>query len=149
MNLNNEHLKQDPYSVSQSYIDSVEERVRASIRAKEKETPKIFLWLKPAFMLASMFLLIGSLGYLSCRQCSITDKYTEAHSENDDILALIEEGYLKSSFIDSYYDELDLRDSFDQPSDNEIDSERINTLFESSNLTPEELLYYIELENRD
>lgn len=146
MNLNNEHLKQDPYSVSQSYIDSVEERVRASIRAKEKETPKIFLWLKPAFMLASMFLLIGSLGYFAS---NITDKYIEAHSENDDILALIEEGYLKSSFIDSYYDELDIRDSFDQPSDNEIDSEKINTLFESSNLTPEELLYYIELENRD
>lgn len=146
MNLNNEHLKQDPYSVSQSYIDSVEDRVRASIRAKEKETPKIFLWLKPAFMLASMFLLIGSLGYIAS---NITDKYTEAHSENDDILALIEEGYLKSSFIDSYYDELDIRDSFDQPSDNEIDSEKINTLFESSNLTPEELLYYIELENRD
>lgn len=146
MNLNNEHLKQDPYSVSQSYIDSVEERVRASIRAKEKETPKIFLWLKPAFMLASMFLLIGSLGYIAS---NITDKYAEAHSENDDILALIEEGYLKSSFIDSYYDELDIRDSFDQPSDNEIDSEKINTLFESSNLTPEELLYYIELENRD
>lgn len=146
MNLNNEHLKQDPYSVSQSYIDSVEERVRASIRAKEKETPKIFLWLKPAFMLASMFLLIGSLGYIAS---NITDKYTEAPSENDDILALIEEGYLKSSFIDSYYDELDIRDSFDQPSDNEIDSEKINTLFESSNLTPEELLYYIELENRD
>ena len=75
--------------------------------------------------------------------------FTEAHSENDDILALIEEGYLKSSFIDSYYDELDIRDSFDQPSDNEIDSEKINTLFENSNLTPEELLYYIELENRD
>ncbi len=146
MNLNNEHLKQDPYSVSQSYIDSVEERVRASIRAKEKETPKIFLWLKPAFMLASMFLLIGSLGYFAS---NITDKYIEAHSENDDILALIEEGYLKSSFIDSYYDELDIRDSFDQPSDNEIDSEKINTLFENSNLTPEELLYYIELENRD
>lgn len=146
MNLNNEHLKQDPYSVSQSYIDSVEERVRASIRAKEKETPKIFLWLKPAFMLASMFLLISSLGYIAS---NITDKYIEAHSENDDILALIEEGYLKSSFIDSYYDELDLRDSFDQPSDNDIDSEKINTLFESSNLTPEELLYYIELENRD
>lgn len=146
MNLNNEHLKQDPYSVSQSYIDSVEERVRASIRAKEKETPKIFLWLKPAFMLASMFLLIGSLGYFAS---NITDKYIETHSENDDILALIEEGYLKSSFIDSYYDELDIRDSFDQPSDNEIDSEKINTLFESSNLTPEELLYYIELENRD
>lgn len=146
MNLNNEHLKQDPYSVSQSYIDSVEERVRASIRAKEKETPKIFLWLKPAFMLASMFLLIGSLGYIAS---NITDKYTEANSENDDILALIEEGYLKSSFIDSYYDELDIRASFDQLSDNEIDSEKINTLFESSNLTPEELLYYIELENRD
>lgn len=146
MNLNNEHLKQDPYSISQSYIDSVEERVRASIRAKEKETPKIFLWLKPAFMLASMFLLIGSLGYIAS---NITDKYIEAHSENDDILALIEEGYLKSSFIDSYYDELDIRDSFDQPSDNEIDSEKINTLFENSNLTPEELLYYIELENRD
>ena len=146
MNLNNEHLKQDPYSVSQSYIDSVEERVRASIRAKEKETPKIFLWLKPAFMLASMFLLIGSLGYFAS---NITDKYIEAHSENDDILALIEEGYLKSSFIDSYYDELDIRDSFDQPYDNEIDSEKINTLFENSNLTPEELLYYIELENRD
>lgn len=146
MNLNNEHLKQDPYSVSQSYIDSVEERVRASIRAKEKETPKIFLWLKPAFMLASMFLLIGSLGYFAS---NITDKYIEAHSENDDILALIEEGYLKSSFIDSYYGELDIRDSFDQPSDNEIDSEKINTLFENSNLTPEELLYYIELENRD
>lgn len=146
MNLNNEHLKQDPYSVSQSYIDSVEDRVRASIRAKEKETPKIFLWLKPAFMLASMFLLIGSLGYFAS---NITDKYIEAHSENDDILALIEEGYLKSSFIDSYYDELDIRDSFDQPSDNEIDSEKINTLFENSNLTPEELLYYIELENRD
>ena len=146
MNLNNEHLKQDPYSVSQSYIDSVEERVRASIRAKEKETPKIFLWLKPAFMLASMFLLIGSLGYFAS---NITDKYIEAHSENDDILALIEEGYLKSSFIDSYYDELDIRDSFDQPSDNEMDSEKITTLFENSNLTPEELLYYIELENRD
>jgi hypothetical protein len=97
-------------------------------------------------MLASMFLLIGSLGYIAS---NITDKYIEAHSENDDILALIEEGYLKSSFIDSYYDELDIRDSFDQPSDNEIDSEKINTLFENSNLTPEELLYYIELENRD
>lgn len=144
MNLNNEHLRKDPYSVPQSYIDSVEERVRASVRAKEENTPRIFLWLKPAFMLASMFLLIGSLGYIAS---NITDKYTMEHSVEDDFLALIEEGYLKSNFIDSYYEDLDISSSFEQSVENNIDSERINDLFEST-MTPEEVLYYMEIENK-
>lgn len=146
MNLNNEHLKKDPYLVPQSYTDSLEERVRASLHKEEsKRSSNMLMRLKPALMLALMFGLIGSLGYIAS---NITDKYIrESNPAEEDIFVLIEEGYLKSSFIYSYYDDIDVQKSLEQSMENNLEDEKINELLELT-MAPQELLYYIEHEDK-
>lgn len=101
--------------------------------------------LKPALMLALMFGLIGSLGYIAS---NITDKYIrESNPAEEDIFVLIEEGYLKSSFIYSYYDDIDVQKSLEQSMENNLEDEKINELLELT-MAPQELLYYIEHEDK-
>lgn len=147
MNLNDKHLKQDPFEVPQEHLLAIEEKVRESIRikrAKEERTPSPIMRLKPALMLAMMFGIIGGLGYLAS---SATERYLQLHATEPDILALIEEGYLKSSFIYSYYDEIDLNAALEQDYVNETeDNAEIELLIENG-VTDEEIIYFMETED--
>ena len=83
------------------------------------------------------------MGYVAS---NITKRHTNTHQSEPDILALIEEGYLKSSFIYSYYDDIDLLGFVDHSIRQSAESDEIETLLESV-ITDEDILYYFETED--
>lgn len=99
----------DPFIIPEGYLDSLEVKVHEKIKASEGESFSPFAKFKPALMLAVMFGVIAGIGYLVTEA---TLKLDASVAEHDGIIALIEEGYISSSFIDSYYSEMDVEELF-------------------------------------
>lgn len=109
--LQNEELKANPFKMPEGYLESLEASIAARIDA---ESPKSVrpLWsevrrvIKPAVSLAAMFLLIFGIGYgvlALTGTLSGSDTAVSAAVEDQGI-AFIDAGLLRSSFID-YYEE--------------------------------------------
>ena len=72
-------------------------------------------------MLALMFGAISGLGWIASK---ITPLLYDSPLESDDpIMAMIEEGYLESSFIYAYYEEIDVDSAFTYSLENTVDIE--------------------------
>ena len=136
--LDNPDLKKNPWSPPEEYFSTLEERVRLAVRKEEESTFPLISRLKPAFMLFLMFGIIAGTGYLSLKLTDTLQK-PEAIAEKDGIMALIEGGYLKSSFIEEYYNEIDLGNLYADAMQ-EITFERIM----DENLSEDELMDYID-----
>ena len=136
--LDNPDLKKNPWSPPEEYFSTLEERVHLAIKEEEESTPSLISRLKPSLMLFLMFGIIVGVGYLSLKLTDALQK-PSAIAEKDGIMALIENGYLKSSFIEEYYDEIDLGNLYSDAMQ-EITFERIM----DENLSEDEILDYID-----
>ena len=136
--LDNPDLKMNPWSPPQEYFRTLEDRVHLAIKEKEENPSTVISRLKPSFMLFLMFGIIAGIGYLSLKLTDTLQK-PSAIAEKDGIMALIENGYLKSSFIEEYYDEIDLGNLYSDAMQ-EITFERIM----DENLQEDEILDYID-----
>ncbi len=115
--LKNPQLKRNPFSVPDGYFDSMEENVREAI-SSEKETaeapPKGIALLKPAFVMAAMFLIVAGLGLGVSQLTDMMYTPQEQEETSEGIYALIEEGYLEHDFIDDYYAEINFDEILEQ-----------------------------------
>ncbi len=103
-------LKRNPFSVPEGYFAQMEDSVQKAI-SNEKENaealPKGMAVLKPALLLAAMFLMIGGLGLGVMEYTKKVYQPQPVEEEPEGIYALIEEGYLEHDFIYDYYAEID------------------------------------------
>lgn len=108
--LDDARLKEFPFRAPTGYFDSLEDRLRESVKGDGKRISKevIVLWVKPAILLCAMFLIIAGLGLGASKLTGLL--YHDPLTDSDPIFALIEEGYLDSRFIYSLYDEIDLEE---------------------------------------
>ena len=93
-------LKCNPFSMPDGYIESLEDALHEQIATEEKPSGGFIAVLKPALLLAAMFALIFAMGY---GVLSLTDA-THPHKAAEPSIALVEEGFVESSFIDFYED---------------------------------------------
>ncbi len=110
-------LKRNPFSVPEGYFSQMEESVRQAI-SSEKETaealPKGTAMLKPALMLAAMFLIVAGLGLGVVKLTDVMYQPEQQEEPHEGIYALIEEGYLEHDFIDDYYAEINFEEMLEQ-----------------------------------
>lgn len=130
--LDNEKLKENPFSLPEEYIRTLEANVHSIINNKEGEKEKKYKPLLSYLALAMSFALVLGLGY---GIIPIATKYLDrSTSNNDPLLSLIDEGYISSNFIENYYDDIVITDST---------TSDIETL-QRQNITSEEIMYYLE-----
>ena len=119
--LQNRELKKYPFDVPESYFSSLEDSVHKRIHKSPSRLSIFIMRLKPALMLALTFVIIAGLGY---GVAALTDKMTVQATPEDPLFSLIDEGYIKSDFIYSFYDEIDMQTAFIE--DVEVNEEMIN-----------------------
>lgn len=107
-------LKCNPFSMPDGYIESLEDALHEQIATEEKPSGGFIAVLKPALLLAAMFALIFAMGY---GVLSLTDA-THPHKAAEPSIALVEEGFVESSFIDFY-------EESDESQDGSIDEDEI------------------------
>ena len=119
--LQNRELKKYPFDVPESYFSSLEDSVHKRIHKSPSRLSIFIMRLKPALMLALTFVIIAGLGY---GVAALTDKMTVQATPEDPLFSLIDEGYIKSDFIYSFYDEIDMQTAFIE--DVEVNEDMIN-----------------------
>lgn len=102
-------LKENPFSVPDGYFSALENSVQEKIHKPASHARIFYMKLKPVLLLALTFGIIAGLGY---GVSTLTNKITGNEEKDNDIFALIEKGYIKSNFIDDYYEEIDLKKAF-------------------------------------
>lgn len=117
---NNPGLKKNPFSAPQNYFDELEGNLHAII-FKEKKAPLVQI-LKPYFAMAASFCLVLGLGW---GIVNFVGKSSDSVSEGSE-LALFEEGFLRKSFVDFMYDEIDI--SFEAVENSELREELIENI---------------------
>ena len=145
--MNNPDLKKNPFRVPEGYFDSLEDRIREKIAEEESissEKPKKFYFhIKSAVSMAASLLLLFGLGYGIMTVVSFFGN--NETGDDADRIVYIEEGFLRSSFIDFMYDDIDYNDEV------KLDSETLSELNENitlllRDLSEEDLIdYYLAL----
>lgn len=133
-------LKQNPFSVPEGYFADLEDRLHDRIHAPEPKSHAIMAKVKPALVLALMFGIIAGFGYVVSKVTGLM--YTDPMESGDPILAMIQEGWLESSFIYAYSDEIDIESALnDFLEDNVVIDDEISGELEAS-MTEEEIIRY-------
>lgn len=133
-------LKQNPFSVPEGYFTDLEDRLHDRIHAPESRFHAIAAKVKPALVLALMFGIIAGFGYAVSKVTGLM--YTDPVESSDPILAMIQEGWLESSFIYAYSDEIDIESALnDFLEDNVIIDDEISGELEAS-MTEEDIIRY-------
>lgn len=113
----NPHLKRNPFKAPEGYLESLEERILSLAgidqygRAEVEATPSRGRWyaiFKPALILASTFGVILGMGYGVLRLTNTIDKNPD--QEDFYYATMIENGLLRTKFIDSVEEDLDYFD---------------------------------------
>lgn len=107
--LQNKALKRYPFDVPEEYFTELEDSVHKKIHKKPSGFTIFFIRLKPALMLALTFGIIAGLGY---GVAALTDKIVPQTTQEDPLYSLIDEGYINSDFIYSYYEDIDFKTAF-------------------------------------
>ena len=137
-----ENMTNNPFTVPDGYFESLEDRVRERSHRPAGPFASFVIKAKPAFMMALMFGAIAGLGWIASK---ITPLLYDSPLESDDpIMAMIEEGYLESSFIYAYYEEIDVDSAFTYALENtvEIEGEIMEEL--EATLTEEDIWEYLD-----
>lgn len=106
-----EHLKANPFSAPENYFSSIEDSVRSKIKAEQERLipwyEKLYESTKSYAMLAFMFGIIFGMGYgvLSITSSLNPDAFS---SEENTLVALVDDGFISSDFIEDYYDDIDI-----------------------------------------
>ena len=139
------NMTKNPFTVPDGYFESLEDRVRERIHKPAGPFSTFVVKAKPAFMLARMFGAIAGFGWIASK---VTPLLYEDPAETDDpIMAMIERGYLESSFIYAYYDEIDVEKAFTYSLENTVTIEGDIEEELEATLTEEDLLRYLEEED--
>ena len=151
-----EDINRNPFTVPDGYFESLEDRVRERIHRPATPFATFVMKAKPAFMMALMFAVIAGFGWLASK---VTPLLYEDPLESDDpimadplesddpIMAMIEEGFLESSFIYAYSDEIDLDEAFTYSLENTVTIEgEVEEELEAT-LTESDILEYLEEED--
>lgn len=140
------NINRNPFTVPDGYFETLEDRVRDRIRRPVTPAVKFATRVKPAFMLAVMFGAIAGLGWIASKVTGLL--YQDPASTEDPIMAMIEEGYLESSFIYAYYDEIDLDNAFTYYLEDNVTIDGELEEYLEASLTEEDMLRYMD-ENMD
>ncbi len=103
--LDDERLRQNPFSVPDGYVPELEEKVHRRIFAEEPLTPlAVFLArAKAPALLALTFCIIFAMGY---GVLSLTGTAESQAVPSSGFADLMEQGYIHSDFIEDYYDHI-------------------------------------------
>lgn len=144
--LNDPRLKENPFSLPEGYLSSLENSVHEKIFQPETVSPLMtFLYqAKSALVLACSFAIIFGLGYGVFAFTSTLPNRFEA-SQSNDLAVLIENGYINSSFIDDLYDEIDFqKGSVKVENEIVLDEEASETIQEK--ISEKDLMEYLGIE---
>lgn len=91
--LEQEALKQSPFTVPEGYFATVEDRVRERIAAPAR-TSRLWMVLKPAITVAAMFLIIFGIGYatLSLTGTLNSGRQAQMLADADTEISVVEAG---------------------------------------------------------
>ena len=128
----------NPFTVPENYFETLEDRLHERIHQPDSRARIFIMRVKPAIMLALMFGVIAGFGWIASKVTGLL--YTGPADTDDPIMAMIEEGYLESSFIYAYYDEIDIEEAFTYSLENtvSIDGELAEDL--EASLTEDDIL---------
>lgn len=137
-------IHNNPFTVPEGYFTELEDRLREVALSPEAQSVGWLAKVKPAMMLALMFGVIAGFGWIVSRITGLL--YTDPMESEDPITAMIEEGWLESSFIYAYSDEIDVDEALVNSLENTVTmdedlSEDIEAL-----LTEEDIIRYYNLD---
>ena len=113
-----EDITRNPFTVPDGYFESLEDRVRERIHRPATPFATLVMTATPAFMMARMFAVIAGFGLLASKVTPLI--YDGPAAPGDPIMAMIEEGYLESSFIYAYFEEIDVDEAFTYSLENTV-----------------------------
>lgn len=132
---NKKHLQENPYKVPNGYFNSVRIDISDKISAQNNKTG-FWTVVKPQLGLVSLFAFVFLFGYIifqifptnSDLSLGIKSGSTTVISSN---LEYVEEGFLKSTFVDFFYSSID---SLTKPNEQISQDELIDYLSENVDL---------------
>ncbi len=140
-------MTQNPFTVPDGYFESLEDRVRERIHRPATPFATFVMKAKPAFMMALMFGVIAGFGWIASRITPLL--YEDPMDSEDPIMAMIEQGYLESSCIYAYSEEINLDEAFTYSLENTVTIEgEVEEELEAT-LTADDIIEYLEEEDID
>lgn len=128
----------NPFTVPEGYFESLEDRIRDRMQKPATPFSSFVTKVKPAFAMALMFGAIAGFGWLASKVTPLL--YNDPAANEDAIMAMIEEGYLESSFIYAYLDEIDIDSEFKNYLENNVAIEGEVEEYLEASLTEEDIL---------
>lgn len=142
--MSEDKIHNNPFTVPEGYFAELEDRLREVALSPEAQSVGWLAKVKPAMMLALMFGVIAGFGWIVSKITGLL--YTDPVESDDPITAMIEEGWIESSFIYAYSDEIDVEEALINSLENTVTmdeelSENIEAL-----LSEEDIIRYQNLD---
>lgn len=137
-------IHNNPFTVPEGYFAELEDRLREVALSPEAQSVGWLAKVKPAMMLALMFGVIAGFGWIVSKITGLL--YTDPVESDDPITAMIEEGWIESSFIYAYSDEIDVEEALINSLENTVTmDEELSESIEAL-LSEEDIIRYQNLE---
>lgn len=142
--MSEDKIHNNPFTVPEGYFAELEDRLREVALSPEAQSVGWLAKVKPAMMLALMFGVIAGFGWIVSRITGLL--YTDPMESEDPITAMIEEGWLESSFIYAYSDEIDVDEALVNSLENTVTmDEELSESIEAL-LSEEDIIRYQNLD---
>lgn len=142
--MNEDIRHNNPFTVPEGYFSELEDRLREIAVTPEPEHVGWLAKVKPAVMLTLMFGVIAGFGWIVSKITGLL--YTDPVESDDPITAMIEEGWIESSFIYAYSDEIDVEEALINSLENTVTmDEELSESIEAL-LSEEDIIRYQNLE---
>ncbi len=142
--MSEDKIHNNPFTVPEGYFAELEDRLREVALSPEAQSVGWLAKVKPAMMLALMFGVIAGFGWIVSRITGLL--YTDPVESDDPITAMIEEGWIESSFIYAYSDEIDVEEALINSLENTVTmDEELSESIEAL-LSEEDIIRYQNLE---
>jgi hypothetical protein len=142
--MSEDKIHNNPFTVPEGYFAELEDRLREVALAPEPQSVGWLAKVKPAMMLALMFGVIAGFGWIVSKITGLL--YTDPVESDDPITAMIEEGWIESSFIYAYSDEIDVEEALINSLENTVTmDEELSESIEAL-LSEEDIIRYQNLE---
>ncbi len=142
--MSEDKIHNNPFTVPEGYFAELEDRLREVALSPEAQSVGWLAKVKPAMMLALMFGVIAGFGWIVSKITGLL--YTDPVESDDPITAMIEEGWIESSFIYAYSDEIDVEEALINSLENTVTmDEELSESIEAL-LSEEDIIRYQNLE---
>lgn len=142
--MSEDKIHNNPFTVPEGYFAELEDRLREVALSPEAQSVGWLAKVKPAMMLALMFGIIAGFGWIVSKITGLL--YTDPVESDDPITAMIEEGWIESSFIYAYSDEIDVEEALINSLENTVTmDEELSESIEAL-LSEEDIIRYQNLE---